>query len=91
MKTKTKTICGILLYDDAYEILSSALEPYIQKGRIGKFIYGTKAQDDGVFLNITVTPELVNGRIKDEMEISIPLRHIKFVVASTSKDFIGFA
>ncbi len=48
-----KTHVGILLFDEAYNHLSEALEPYLQKGPIGNYIYGSKAENDGVFLNIT--------------------------------------
>ena len=86
-----KKIYGILLFDEAYKHLSDILKPYLQKGPIGKFIYGTKAVHDGVFLNITIPPELTNGRIKDNMEISIPLHFIKFVASASSVDnLIGF-
>jgi hypothetical protein len=88
---KNKKIYGILLFDDAYKILSPALDPYLQQGKIGKYIYGTKATHDGAFLNIIISPEIVDGRIKDEMEISIPLNFVKFIVSASSlDDFIGF-
>jgi len=88
-----KSHVGILLYDEAYkdETLSKALKPYLQEGPIGHYIYGSKAKNDGVFLNITIEPDEVKGRIRDTMEISIPLRFVKFVVSSPSKDLIGFA
>jgi hypothetical protein len=82
---------GVLLFDEAYALLSDALKPYLQKGPIGDYIYGSKAEHDGVFLNITIEPSEVKGRIRDTMEISIPLRFVKFVVSAPSKDLIGFA
>ncbi|MFH2120801.1 MAG: hypothetical protein ABIJ25_10460 [Pseudomonadota bacterium] len=86
-----KNMYGILLFDEAYEHLSDILKPYLQKGPIGKYIYGTKAVHDGVFLNIIISPELVKGRITDDMEISIPLRFVKFVASASSlDDLIGF-
>jgi len=85
-----KKICGILLHEESYSVLAPAIDPYLQEGRIGKYIYGINAINDGYFLNITVTPELVNGRILDSMEISIPLQHIKFIVRSTTKESLGF-
>lgn len=86
-----KTHVGILLFDEAYDHLSDALKPYLQKGPIGNYIYGSKAENDGVFLNVTIDPDEVGGRIGATMEISIPLRFVKFVVSSPSKDLIGFA
>lgn len=86
-----KKVYGILLFDEAYKHLSDILKPYLQKGTIGKFIYGTKAVHDGVFLNIIISPELTNGRIKDTMEISIPLGFVKFIAsASSPENLIGF-
>jgi hypothetical protein len=85
---KNDKVYGILLFDIH---LSDILKPYLQKGPIGKFIYGTKAVHDGVFLNITVSSDRVNGRVKDNMEISIPLGFIKFIASASSIDnLIGF-
>jgi hypothetical protein len=86
-----KNMYGILLFDEAYDYLSDILKPYLQEGPIGKYIYGTKVKHDGVFLNIIISPELVGDRIKDEMEISIPLRFVKFIASASSvDDLIGF-
>lgn len=88
---KNKNMYGILLFDEAYDYLSEILKPYLREGPIGKYIYGTKAIHDGVFLNIIISPDIVNGRIKDDMEISIPLRFIKFIASASSvDDLIGF-
>lgn len=85
-----KKFVGILLYDEAYELLSTSLAHYLQEGRIGKFIIGDKAENDGFFLNVTISPETVDGRIADTMEISIPLRFVKFIVSSPTKESLGF-
>ncbi len=86
-----KKVYGVLLFDEAYIYLEDALKPYVQKGPIGKYIYGTKVTHDGVFLNIIIPPDIVNGPIKDEMEISIPLRFVKFISSASSSDnLIGF-
>ncbi|MFC1532984.1 hypothetical protein ACFL7M_06425 [Thermodesulfobacteriota bacterium] len=86
-----KTHVGVLLFDEAYDHLSEALKLYLQKGPIGNYIYGSKAENDGIFLNVTIEPDEVKNLIRDTMVISIPLRFVKFVVSSPSKDLIGFA
>jgi hypothetical protein len=90
-KMNNKNIYGILLFDDAYNLLSDALKPYLQKGPIGNFIYAKKVKHDGAFLNIIISPDLVENRIKNDMEISIPLQFVKFIAsAADTDDLIGF-
>lgn len=74
---------GVLLYDEAWEVLSSALKPYEQNGPIGRYLYCKKFDVVGLFATLTFTPEQVNNRIKDEMSIWIPASFIKFVATAT--------
>jgi len=82
--------CGVLLYDEAFTDLETALKPYVHEGSIGKYIYCQKAEDDGIFLRLTISPEQVTNRIKDTMQILIPLRYVKFIASASSNKSLGF-
>ena len=83
-------MCGVILHEDAYEVLEKELAPYIQTGKIGKFIYCDQIEQAGSFMVLKISPELVSGRIKDVMFLYIPVQYVKFAVCGGKKESIGF-
>ena len=83
---------GVLLFEHGWKELGNILEPYEQNGPIGKYLYCKKIETIGQFIMLTLTPEQVNGRIKDEMTIWIPVSFVKFIASSTEANAkpIGF-
>lgn len=73
------SICGVLLFESAFEILGDALTPYVREGRIGKFIYCAQAVQNGSFIDMTFEPSQTTGGVKDRMVISIPVGYVKFM------------
>lgn len=85
-----KAVCGVLLNAQAYAVLGEALRPYIKEGPIGKYIYCRTAQQIGSFLDMTFSPEMCDGSVKDEMRISIPLQYVEFIASAEGSLPIGF-
>ncbi|OPY78175.1 MAG: hypothetical protein A4E65_02391 [Syntrophorhabdus sp. PtaU1.Bin153] len=91
MTDTSKMTCGILLDEMAYLELSPALDPYVQEGRTGKYIYGSECHTDGFFIHVTIPPSFIKGAASDTMVICIPVRFVKFMAWSSSKEPWGFA
>ena len=83
-------VCGVLLYEQAYEDIGDALKPYIKEAAIGKYIYCNSANQNGAFLDMLFKPEMCNGSVKDEMLISIPIKTVKFIASGNKSLPIGF-
>lgn len=88
--TSNKTICGVLLHNEAYEILGEAINSYIQEGRIGKFMYCVSATQNGSFVDLVFDPSQCNGDVACPMQISIPIHYVKFMVIGITESQIGF-
>ncbi len=92
MKTPTKRgdkVIGVLLTDQAWEDLESALAPYALTGRIGKFIYARKVDPDGPYFTIIASSTNSDGS-SFEAEISIPHHYVKLFISASDKLQIGF-
>lgn len=75
-------VCGVLLFEDAYQALGEAIAPYVKTGPAGKFIYCASAVQNGAFLEMTFDPEHCDGSVRDRMVISVPLAFIRLVAAA---------
>jgi hypothetical protein len=86
------SVCGVLLYDCAYQEIGAALDPYVNEGTIGKFIYCKSAIQNGAFLVMTFKPEQCDpmARVVEDMTISVPLKYVKFMVEGEKSLPIGF-
>ena len=87
----TDTVCGVLLFEDAYAKLGEAITPYVKEGRIGKFIYCTSAIQNGSFVDMTFSPEQCDISNADPMTISVPLHFVKFMATGHKSLPIGFS
>ena len=88
--SKKVPICGVLLFEDAHKELEQALKPYIKTGPIGKYIYCNKAVQDGHFLTMTISPGTASNAVGDEMQISVPIRFVKFIASASRQSDLGF-
>ena len=86
----TNSVCGVLLFEEAYTSLGEAITPYVKEGQIGKFIYCQSACQNGHFMDMTFSPEQCNGTVVDTMIISVPLHFVKFVASGKKELPIGF-
>ena len=86
----TKTVCGVLLYENAYKELGDAIKPYVSTGPIGKYIYCKCAKQNGSFLDMTFTPDMCDETVMVDMLISIPLHFVKFMASGSENLPIGF-
>ncbi|WP_290635799.1 hypothetical protein [Aquisalimonas sp.] len=80
---------GVLLFDEGWHELGEALEPYVQHGPIGKYLYCRKLEVTGALAELTFTPEQVGHRIDEEMTVWIPTSFIKFVATSSKSNERG--
>ena len=85
-----ESVCGVLLNEQAYKEVGKALSPYVKEGPIGKYIYCRSAAQIGSFLDMTFSPEMCDGSVKEEMRISIPLRYVEFIASGEGSLPIGF-
>ncbi|MBA5639503.1 hypothetical protein H3H37_20790 [Duganella sp. LX20W] len=86
----TKTVCGVQLVDEAYALLGDAIAPYVQTGRIGKFIYCESAVQNGNFLDMRFRPEQCDGTVQCPMQVSVPVNFVKFMAAGINEKQLGF-
>lgn len=84
------TVCGVLLIEDAYDLLGDAIAPYVQEGRIGKFIYCESAVQNGNFIDMHFRPEQCDGTIQCPMQVSIPVQFVKFMATGITERQLGF-
>lgn len=80
---------GVLLFDEGWNELGGALEPYTREGPIGKYLYCRKFEVIGPFVELTFTPGQVHGRIDEESTVWIPTHFIKFVATSSTANEQG--
>ena len=83
---------GVLLFEEAWEQLGEAVDPYRKEGPIGKYLYCNELEVCGQFVTMTFTPDQVDEKIGDEMTILLPIGFIKFIAHATKSDIlpIGF-
>ena len=86
----SKTVCGVLLFDEAIVALGEAIKPYLSEGPIGHFIYCRSATQVGSFMDMVFDASRSGGRIKEDMRVSIPAHFVKFVVSAENDLPIGF-
>ncbi len=84
------TICGVILFDDAYKTLGHDIDSYVKEGPRGKYIYCTTAVQNGSFLDMTFKPEQCDGSVKCNMTVSIPLHFVKMMVSGSDEKSMGF-
>jgi hypothetical protein len=84
-------VCGVLLTEDAYEILGEAIAPYVSEGAIGKYIYCKSAQQNGSFLDMIFSPGMAKGSNSGDIRISIPIGFVRFIASSDERLPIGFS
>ena len=85
-----KTVCGVLLTEEAYACLGEAIAPYVQEGRIGKFIYCESATQNGNFVDMCFRPEQCDGTVHCPMQVSVPIQFIKFMATGITERQLGF-
>lgn len=91
MGLATNTVCGVLLFDDAYAKLGDVIAPYVKEGRFGKYLYCTSAVQNGSFVDMTFKPEQCDCSIKESITISIPLHFVKFMATGHESLPVGFS
>lgn len=84
------SVYGVLLHEEAYALLGAAIEPYVQTGSIGKFLYCSMAQQNGSFMDLTFEPSQTNGSVSSRMIVSIPVGLVKFMATGADVNAIGF-
>lgn len=84
-------IYGVLLTDEAYTQIGTALAPYVSEGPIGKYIYCNHVEQNGSFFDMTFAPHTYKGSHKGEMLISIPVRFVTFIASGDDSLPLGFA
>lgn len=82
-------VYGVLLTDEGWAELSSALVAHISTGPIGRYVYCNSVKPDGPFCVLEVHSDNPDGSTFDA-EISIPHRFVKLVVSAADKRQIGF-
>ena len=85
------SVCGVILTDAGIKDLGKTIEPYLQEGTIGKFIYCSMAVQNGAFIDMTFEPSQTDGSVKERMVVSIPVQYVKFMATGAKSLPIGFA
>jgi hypothetical protein len=87
----SKTTCAVVLTEPGYSALDKFLAPYLREGKdIGRYMYATKAEQIGSFVDVTFEPEDCDGKIGSRMRISIPLHFVLFMASGESGKVLGF-
>jgi hypothetical protein len=86
-----KTTCAVVLTEAGYAALDRFLSPYLREGKaIGRYMYATKAEQIGSFVDVTFDPEDCDGKIGSRMRISMPLQFMLFMASGEEDKVLGF-
>jgi len=88
-KGKRERVWGVLFTDAGLNDLGEALEPYLSKGSIGPYLYCKQVEMIQPFFRMVADYPNLDG-LSYETEIYVPYHYIKFVVAGTDRNKIGF-
>jgi hypothetical protein len=82
---------AVVLTEDGYLALSRFLGSYLRESStIGRYIYATKAEESGSFVNVTFDPADCNNKISSRMRISIPTCYVLFMAEGAVDKTMGF-
>ena len=87
--TNQQKVFGVLLTDEAWSDLSSALEQYTSQGPIGNYIYCREVDPHGTYFTMVAECENPDGS-SFEAEIFIPHHYVKCCISAFEKAQIGF-
>ena len=82
-------IYGVLLTDEGWLELDTALDSYTTHGPDGRYIYCVNVHPDGPFFVMEASCKNADGSTF-YAELSIPHRYVKFIVSAAEKSQIGF-
>jgi len=85
------SVCGVLLTEIGIKDLGDAITPYLQTGKIGKYIYCSVAVQNGNFVDMTFEPSQTDGTVTSRMIVSVPVQYVKFMVTGAKSLPIGFS
>lgn len=87
----SKTTCAVVLTEAGYSALDKFLGPYLREGtNIGRYMYATKAEQIGSFIDVTFEPEDCDEKIGSRMRISIPVQFVLFMASGEADKVLGF-
>ena len=77
-------IYGVLLFENAWQEIGTAIEPYQKEGHVGKYLYCNELKFDCGFAVMTFYPDKL--RISSKMTIHVPISFIKFIAHSVESE-----
>lgn len=84
-----KKVFGVLLTEQAWAELGSALDPYASKGSIGRYIYCDEVQLGGQYFVMVTSCKNPDGS-SFKAEIGVHHHHVKMYISANEKSQIGF-
>lgn len=82
-------VFGVLLTDQAWTDLGTALEPYTSTGPIGRYIYCQSVETASNYFEMRVTTRNRDGSTF-EADVLIPHHYVKLCIAAAEESRIGF-
>lgn len=82
-------VWGVLFTDEGLRDLDGLLNGYLSTGPIGRYLYCKQAEMHLSYFRVVVESRDPDGS-SVEMEMFIPHRYVKAVVAATDKKKLGF-
>lgn len=82
---------GVLLFDEAAELLKKPLMGYLRHSEIGSYLNCVSVDASGPMLSLVVEPDQKTLSGAAPLEIQIPYAFVRLTVKGTSKNPMGFA
>ena len=85
----SKKVFGVLLTEQAWNELGSALEPYTSTGPLGRYIYCEEVKTGGQYFVMVATCKNTDGS-SFTAELAIHHHFVKMFISANEKTEIGF-